>query len=362
MKIIEKNLRQGFVKVVPSSDDDLWHLYNVIYKGDEVYAYSSRAIKSDKEYSRPKSGERVSAFIGVSVESVAWDKFLGKLRVHGLIIHAPDIIPSGAHHTLNIALNQPATIVKKEWPKHLLDRLKRASKTEKPMLVLAIDDEGFALAETRQFGVDIKVEERMKLPGKHEADKRSVATKEYFKRVANSLNQLWASRHNPIVIVGVGFVKNSFAKYLSEEETNMAKSLLDVKSVNNGGLGGIYEALRSGVLLKAAKQMRIVDETTIVEEAMRRLGKSESTITYGLEGVEKAVQIGAVEKLVLADTMLREAEEEQRLHLEKLMLEVEQHRGCITVVSTEHEAGAKLLALSGIIALLRFPIHVDFQK
>jgi len=95
---------------------------------------------------------------------------------------------------------------------------------------------------------------------------------------------------------------------------------------------------------------------------MRRLGKSESTITYGLEGVEKAVQIGAVEKLVLADTMLREAEEEQRLHLEKLMLEVEQHRGCITVVSTEHEAGAKLLALSGIIALLRFPIHVDFQK
>jgi stalled ribosome rescue protein Dom34 len=44
------------------------------------------------------------------------------------------------------------------------------------------------------------------------------------------------------------------------------------------------------------------------------------------------------------------------------MREVEQRRGSITVVSTEHEAGAKLLALSGIAALLRFPIHASFQK
>jgi protein pelota len=362
VKIIGKNLRQGFVKVVPSSDDDLWHLYNVIYKGDEVYAYSSRNIKSDREYSRPKSGERISAFMGVKVESVSWDKFLGKLRVHGVIIHAPDIMPTGAHHTLSIALNQPLTIVKKQWPKHLLDRLKRASKTEKPMLILAIDDEGFAVAETRQYGVDIKVEERMKLPGKHEADKRSAATRDYFKRVVNSLNQLWTPRRSPIVIVGVGFVKNDFANFLREEAADMAKSVVDVKSVNNGGVSGIYEALRSGVLLKAAKQMRIVDETAVMEEVMKRLGKGEATITYGLEKVENATQMGAVETLVLADTMLREAEEEPRLHLEKLMREVEQRRGSITVVSTEHEAGAKLLALSGIAAILRFPVQSDFQK
>ena len=362
MKIIKKNLRQGFVKVVPTSDDDLWHLYNVIYKADEVYAYSSRAIKSDREYSRPKSGERVSAFMGVTVESVAWDKFLGKLRVHGLIIHAPDIIPTGAHHTLSIALNQPVTIVKKEWPKHLLDRLKRASRTEKPMIILAIDDEGFALAETRQYGVDIKVEERMKLPGKHEADKRLVVTKDYFRRVVNSLNQLWSPMHSPIVIVGVGFIKSDFANFLAEEEKDMAKSVADIKSVNNGGVSGIYEALRSGVLLKAAKQMRIVVETEVLEEVMKRLGKGEATVTYGLEKVDNAAEMGAIETLIVADTMLREAGEEQRLHLERLMRDVEQRRGSITVVSTEHEAGAKLLALSGIAALLRFPVHSTFQK
>ena len=362
MKIISKNLKQGFVKVIPSSDDDLWHLYNVGYKGDEVYAFSSRAVKTDQEYSRPKSAERISAFMGVTVESVAWNKFLGKLRVHGRICQAPENMPKGAHHTLNISLNQPVTIVKKEWPKHLLDRLFKASKTEKAMIIIAIDDEGFAVAETKQYGVDVKVEERIKLPGKLEADKRLAATKNYFKCAVNSLRQLWSTNNSPIVIVGVGFVKGDFAKFLADEAPEMAKSVVDVKSVNNGGVSGIYEALRSGVLLKAAKQLRIVEETEVMEEVMKRLGKSEATITYGLDAVENAINMGAVEKLILADTMLREADEEQRLHLEKIMRQAEKRRGNITVISTEHEAGKKLTALTGIAALLRFPMHGVHQQ
>ena len=357
LRIQEKNLRQGFVKVIPDSQDDLWHLYNVIYKDDEVYAYSSRAIKTDTEASRPKSGERVSAFMGVKVESVAWDKFLGKLRVHGIIIHAPDIIPTGAHHTISVGLNQPVTIVKPEWQKHALDRLQRASETEKPLLIIAIDDEGYAIAETKQYGIEIKVEERTKLPGKHEAEKRQGATNEFYKRAMTTMNQLWSQTCNSIVIVGVGFVKSDFATYLRDYAGEMAKFIVDVKSVNNGGVSGIYEALRSGVLLKAAHKMRVLEETEVMEEAMKRLGKGENTITYGLADVEKAGQMGAVEKLILADTLLRDAEEEQRLLLERIMREVEHKAGSVTVVSTEHEAGSKLLGLGGIVALLRFPMY-----
>jgi protein pelota len=359
LKIIEKNLPQGFVKVVPDSPDDLWHLYNVIYTGDEVYAYSSRAIKSDTEASRPKSGERVSAFMGVKVISVGWDKFLGKLRVHGLICHAPDIIPTGSHHTLSIALNQQMTIVKKEWPKHLLDRLEKASEAEKPLLIISIDDEGFAIAETKQYGYETRVDQRMRLPGKQEADKRVEATKGYFKLAVTSLNKLWVPNHNPIVIIGAGFVKNDFVKYLNEESKEMAQSVTDVKSVNNGGTAGIDEALRSGVLLKAAHQLRIVNETETMEEVMKRLGKEEGTVTYGFDAVENAVNMGAVEKLIVADTTLRDAEVDNRIKLEELMHEVEKRKASITVVSTEHEAGAKLLSLGGIAALLRFPLYRD---
>jgi protein pelota len=159
------------------------------------------------------------------------------------------------------------------------------------------------------------------------------------------------------MIVGVGFIKNDFTRYVNDEAPDISKSIIDVKSVNNGGIAGIHEALRSGVLLKAAHQLRVADETEVMEEALKRLGKSDATVTYGLDQVSRATNLGAVEKMIIADTLLRDAEEEQRLRLESLMHEVEQKRGSVIVISTEHEAGSKLLALGGIAALLRFPLY-----
>jgi protein pelota len=358
LKILEINKRKGFVKLIPETFDDLWHLYNVIYENDEVYAYTTREIKPDEKYARPRRGERRSVFLGVKVEKVVWDKLLGKLRVHGTICEAPEIVPTGAHHTLNITLNTPITIVKKELAKHHVERLERARRTsEKPIIIVAIDDEGYVIATTAQYGVEVKLEERTKLPGKLEAEKRSAAAREYFEKASDSLRQIWAATQNPIVIIGVGFVKNDFSKFLQNEATDLAKSIVDVKSVNNGGVAGIYEALRSGVLLKAMKKLRIFEEAEIMEDILERLGKGKTNITYGLEEVEEAAKLGAVEKLVLADTMLREATDENRLHLEEIMKKVEQKGGRIVIVSTEQEAGAKLLALSGIAAVLRFSLH-----
>jgi len=355
LKILETNFKKGFVKIVPETFDDLWHLYNVIYENDEVYAYTTREIKPDEKYARPKRGERVSVFLGVKVEKVAWNKLLGKLRIHGTICQAPEIVPTGAHHTLDIVLNAPVTIVKKQWARHHIERLEKASRTsERPIIIVFIDDESYVIAVTAQYGVEVKAEESIKLPGKLEAEKRSESTKEYFRKALNSLRQILMTTPSPIVILGVGFVKNDFAKFLENEAEDVAKSVIDVKSVNNGGIAGIYEALRAGILLKAMKHIRIVEETEVVEEILKRLGKGELNVTYGLEEVERVVEFGAVEKLVLADEILREASDEKRLLIEDLMKSVEQKRGNIIVVSTEHEAGMKLMALGGIAALLRF--------
>ncbi len=358
LRILETNLRKGFVKVVPESADDLWHLYNVVYRNDEVYARTTREMKPDGKYERPGRDERVSLFLGVKVETVGWDKLLGRLRIHGTICDAPETVPTGAHHTLSVTLNTPITVVKNEWAKHHLDRLQRASRaSEKPLIVVSIDDEGYAIATTAQYGIEERIEERVKLPGKLEGDKRETAKSEYFRRVLKSLRQVWSSGHCPIVLIGAGFVKNDFARFLENEVGDVAKSVLDVKSVNNGGVAGIYEALRSGVLLKAMKRLRVAEETKVIEEVLEKLGKGESTIAYGLDDVEKAVKMGAVERLILADSMLRESSDEKRLLVEIAMKETEQKGGRIYVVSTEHEAGAKLISLSGLVALLRFPIR-----
>lgn len=362
LRILEVNSKKEYVKVIPETFDDFWHLYNIIYKGDQVYARTTREVKTDEKYARSSRGERVPVFLGVNVQEVSWDKFLGRLRVHGTIVEATDVAPAGAHHTLNITLNTPLTIVKKEWPKHHLDRLKRAgASSEKAIIILSIDDEGYAIATTAQYGIEEKVEERIKLPGKLEAEKRGAALNEYFRKVLNSLRQIWTPARSPFVVIGVGYVKNDFAKFLENEAGDMAKSVVDVKSVNNGGVAGIYEAFRSGILLKTMKQMRIAEETEVVEEFLRRLGKDETNVAYGFDVVKKATSVGAVEKLILADSLLRDSDDQQRLQLEELMKEVEDKKGAIIVVSTEHEAGKKLTALHGVAALLRFSLLQDYS-
>ncbi len=358
LRILEVNRKKQYAKVIPETADDFWHLYNIICKDDLVYARTTREVKVDEKYGRPKRGERIPVFLGVSVENVDWDKFLGRLRVHGIIRYAPEDVPSGVHHTLNITLNTPMTIVKESWAEHEIERLQRASRTsEKPIIIISIDDEGYAIATTAQYGVEERVEQRMRLPGKLETEKRDAATSVYFRGALNSLREIWTQTHSPIAVIGVGFTKNDFAKFIENEAADLAKSVVDVKSVNSSGVAGIYEALRAGILLKAVKHLRVSEEASVVEEVLKRLGKGESNVTYGFEEVEKAAKLGAVEKLVLADSVLRRTDEQRRLLVEEIMRTVEEKGGGTTmIVSTEHEAGLKLLALSGIAALLRYPV------
>jgi protein pelota len=358
LRILEIDRKKEYAKVIPETADDFWHLYNIIRKDDLVYARTTREVKADEKYGRPKRGQRVPVFLGVSVEKVDWDKLLGRLRVHGIIRDAPEDVPSGVHHTLNITLNTPLTVVKEHWAEHEIERLQRARRTfEKPMIIISIDDEGYAIATTAQYGVEERVEQRMRLPGKLETEKRDAATSVYFRGALNSLREVWTQMRGPIAVIGVGFTKNDFVKFVQNEAADLARSVVDVKSVNSSGVAGIYEALRAGILLKAAKQLRVSEEAGVVEEVLKRLGKSESNVTYGFEEVEKAAKLGAVEKLVLADAVLRGADEQKRLLIEGIMRTVERKGGGTTmIVSTEHESGSKLLALGGVAALLRYPL------
>jgi protein pelota len=357
MRILRRDVKHGTVTVLPEVLDDFWVLYNIVKKGDRAYARTTREIRFGDRYDRPEKGKRISVFLGITVENVLWDRYLNRLRVHGIICEAPEDVGPGSHHTLNATLNKPLTIVKDKWMKFELDQLKRATKRGvPPVIVTAIDDEGFCVALVRGYGLDVRAEEHISLPGKANVDGRTRTLQEMFKSAAKTLEDTRAAVKASIVVLGLGFIKNQFIKYLADKEPELREAIIDVKSVNSTGKAGINEALRSGVLSKALKHLRIAEEAAAVEKVLERLGKERMTVTYGLAEVERADSYGAVDRLLLTDVKLREASEKDRLVLEKLMREVEKKRGRIIIISTEHEAGTKLNSLGGIAALLRFPI------
>ncbi len=358
MKINRLDLKKGFAKVMPESLDDLWHLYNIIVKRDEVHARTTRQVKPDDQYARPTKAKRVPVNLGVQVEKMYWDRVLNRLRINGIVIEAPEKLNiKGSRHTIDVTVNTPLTIVKKRWQRHELDRLKRASKiTAAPLTIISIDDEDYCVAVLRQYGIDVKAGERTKLPGKFEAEKRTKAKQLFFKSALKSLREAWLPLNSLIVVLGPGFIKDDFVDYINKEHRDIAASIISVKGVNSAGLSGIQESLRSGILSDVLQHVRVSDEMKVMEEFLARLGKGKSTVTYGLADVEQAANYGAVEKLLVADSTLRDNSDENRVALEKIMKTVEEARGNIMVLSTEHEAGTKLLSLGGIAALLRFPL------
>jgi protein pelota len=193
LKIYKIDLKKGFAKVMPETMDDLWHLYNVILKRDEVYARTTRQVKPDEQYSRPTKAKRVPVNLGVQVEKMYWDKVLNRLRINGIVVDSPEKLSiNGSRHTLDVVVNKPVTIVKKKWQKHELDRLKRASKiTASPLVIVSIDDEDYCVAILRQYGIDVKAGGRTKLPGKYEAEKRDKEKQLFFKIALKALRDAW---------------------------------------------------------------------------------------------------------------------------------------------------------------------------
>ena len=359
MNIVSYDEKKAAMTVVPRNPDDLWVLYNVVYKGDRVYAKTTREIKVDEESSRPTESKRVSVYLGIRVEKKLFQRRTDRLRINGPVVEAPETFGiKGSYHTITVSADRPVTIVKDEWLIHDLERIERATKEDTlPIIVVSIDDEEACIAVLHQSDFEVKANISARLPGKLEAEKRESATQGYFKEILQCLSVAWDEKHGLIAVVGPGFWKESFVKHVKDKRADISKSIATVGAAGSGGIGGAREALRSGVLSKVSKESRIIEETTVVEEFLARLGSQHGDVAYGLEEVRKAVEYGAVELFLIADELLREADDAERNSLEDLMKSVEKMRGKVMIIDSEHEAGRKLLGLGGIAALLRFSVN-----
>lgn len=359
MRVLEENLKKGYFKLASENLDDLWHLYNLIAKGDMVTSKTTREIKVEREELRPTQGKRVPMVLVLRVEDVFFDRNFSKLRVRGPILEAPEKYEGllGAYHTFTVPENGTLSVTKERWYDSHLKRIKTATTVRtQPILIVAIDDEEVAIALLGRFGFDLKLEEPFKLPGKREPEQRALAMTKQLKKIAEALHQAWVPLQCSIVIVGPGFVKEDLARYLRNNHRDLAPSILQVAGGSFAGSAGVNEALRSGVLTPVFKKSRVVEEANLVERFLGKLGSEAHLATYGVEGVEKAASYGAIETLLVVDRTLREAPDEVRERLEDAMRTAEQRGGKVVVLSGEHEGGEKILSFGGMAGTLRFPV------
>jgi protein pelota len=151
-----------------------------------------------------------------------------------------------------------------------------------------------------------------------------------------------------LVIVGPGFTKEHLAKYGKEKHPDIFKKTI-VHGTGTPGMNGIQEAIKTGIVNQITKENRVAFETQQIEKLFEEI-KKDGLATYGEKEVQYALNNGAVERLLITDTIVRTEKGEQLLQLAR------QNNTDFTIINTMHEAGKKIEGIGGLGALLRFKI------
>ncbi len=352
MKIINEDEKEGIVEVFPETLDDLWHLSHIIEVGDNASSKTTRRIQDNTgDKLRSDRGVKRTFYLGLDIENIAFHLFTGKLRLTGVITRGPeDLIPLGSHHTLEVKLNTPLTIKKPRWPKWAIKRLNQAIEASKKLsaIIVVLEDDTATLGLMRQFGIEYYGPIKGQVSGKRILDKnRQKNIIQFYEKVIESVTKFDSIQN--IVLAGPGFVKNDFYDYLKDKHPDLAKISI-IESTGSGGRNGISEVLKKGTVEKLTAENRVAQEMAAINNLLTDIAKNSSKIAYGVKETRDAINLGAVEQLLILDTKVADENMGEDMDM------VENMKGEVMVISSEHEGGKQLESLGGMAAILRYEI------
>ncbi len=352
MKIIEEDEKNGIVEVFPETLDDLWHLSHIVEVGDNASSKTTRRIQDTTgDKTRGDRGIKKTFFLGLEVESISFHLFTGKLRLTGVITRGPeDLVPLGSHHTLEVKLNTALTIKKDRWPKWAINRLNQAIEASKKLsaIIVVLEDDTATLGLMRQFGIEYYGPIKGSVSGKRIVDKnRQKNIIEFYEKVIDSITKFDSIQN--IVIAGPGFVKNDFYDYLKDKHSDLAKISI-VEATGAGGRNGISEVLKKGTVEKLTSENRVAQEMAAMDNLLTQIAKNSSKVAYGIRETKHAINLGAVSQLLVLDTQIPNNDMGEAMDM------VENMKGEVMVISSEHDGGKQLESLGGVAALLRYEI------
>lgn len=347
MKILHQDPRTGKIKLRVDNLDDLWHIKNILNSGDIVSAVTFRREETQSDKLRSDRGEKKRMRLDIEVEKVEFHEFTDRLRILGVIVEGPQDL--GSYHTLNLTDGDQLTIIKEEWKDHELNRLKEAVEhSQKPVITfVGLEQDEATIAIMRQYGVKEMAHISPNLSGKF-YDSEKVSKKDFFKMIIKKLEHIMEPE-SPLVIFGPGFFKEDFYEWAKDKHPGLMK-YAEVIPAGEGGMTGLHEVLKKGKERGSLDGQRMSFESEKVEGLLKEI-KKDGAYAYGLESVKRAVELGAVDEMLILDTKVRDEEGE------KLMKKTEQLGGDVVVISSTHEGGEKLEALGGYGALLRYKIE-----
>lgn len=354
MKILDMDLKRGYVVVLLEDDTDVWVLYTVLDRNDLVSGRTTRDVKFES------GSDRVAMTLTVRVENIEFQPFSDKLRIRGIVVDGPEEYGvKGKHHTLSIGIGDTVTVWKDRWLEHQIKRLTERRFLAK-ILISLFDHHGFCIAIASEQGVKVLEERESGVPSRKDHVQIEEFMKSYMDEIVDFIVR-WVS------VTGVDTVLISspldYAKKLSHVLREKKRDVrVYVDHVSSGDCSSLKEALSRNMFREIVRDAHLVKIQDTLEEFKKLLVETPEYVAYGLDEVEEMVLNNAVSKLLVSEELIRTYECDTRARVEKIMEEAYIRRAEIYVVPRDHPTHVEVRGFGGILAVLRYPVYRHWSK
>eukprot|EP00929_Paragymnodinium_shiwhaense_P007950 TRINITY_DN111872_c0_g1_i1.p1 TRINITY_DN111872_c0_g1~~TRINITY_DN111872_c0_g1_i1.p1 ORF type:complete len:408 (+),score=123.46 TRINITY_DN111872_c0_g1_i1:91-1314(+) len=369
MKLLNKDFDKdgkGSATLICEESEDLWHLYNLAAKGDTLKASTVRKIQKEGSTGSVQT-ETKKIQITIEVKGIEYDAAGDCIRFAGKNCEENQWVKMGAHHTVEIGLNNKCTLGKSVWDFINLEQLDAATDVHKTAEVAVVLLEAGAANFHLLTAMLAKDVHRVSVA----LPRKRISTTGYDKAVVRFYEQVYAGIKEHIdldvvkcvVLAGPGFGKEDFQSWMQLRATQLGdtqmmqkKSAFVVAHTSCIHRQALKELLADEQVQKSISNTKAAAHLKALEEFYTMVKNEPDRVTYGPLPVKTAYDAGAIGTLMVVDSLFRSANISTRRQYVELA-EGCKDMGCtFHVFSSQHVSGEQLANLGGVAAVLRYPM------
>ena len=371
MKILKKNISakdgSGMVLLRPDTDEDLWHAYNLLQKGDLVRCTTIRkVVKESNTGSTTSSKKRLMLTIAVS--KIDFDTDVVEVRLSGTTQSENEHVRMGAFHTLTLEKHQNFSIEKESWDQIYLETLEEAANPDRQAELAAVVMQATGLAHVCLVTGSLTITKgkiETNIPKKRTGStQQAKATTKFYDAIYQSiLRNVDFTKVKVILLASPGFVKDDFFKFLQTEAVRRDdKVLIQNKhkfvlcKASSGHKHALDEVFSDPAILSQITDTKVAKEVDILNTFMRTMDTDPDRAYYGYKHVAQAQEALAIDSLLVTDGLFRNSDVRLRKQYVQLVESVREAGGKVYIFSSMHVSGQQLEQVSGVAAILRYPL------
>jgi protein pelota len=327
-----------------------------------------KVVKESTTGSTVSQKKRLS--LTIEVTKVEFDTDSLEVRISGPNREESEHVRMGAHHTITLEVGRQFRLEKNCWDQIFLDRLEVATHPEREAEVMAVVMASTGIAHIclvteyltlTRAKIDVNIPKKRGVGSSHHHSK--AVTKFYEAIYQALLRHADFTTIKCVLLASPGFVKDDFYQYLLAESIRREdrpfienKHKFILCRASSGHRHALEEVFQDPTVMAQLADTKMAKEVDILSKFMRMMDTNPDQAQYGYLHVFMANEQGAVDSLLVTDELFRSSDIATRKQYVNLVEQVRENGGKVYIFSSLHVSGTQLQKVSGVAAILRFPM------